>query len=155
MGWAELLFARGVRYGSRESLELAENVMSFIQRIGHEESEALANARGSFPSWKGSVWERLERPMRNATVTTIAPTGTISLIAECSSGIEPVFALAFRRKAFDNDTLVYVNGYLKEALAKFGEPSASVLEQVVGSGTLAEADVHCLSFVSAFSPIMK
>lgn len=141
MGWAELLFARGVRYGSRESLELAENVMSFIQRIGHEESEALANARGSFPSWKGSVWERLERPMRNATVTTIAPTGTISLIAECSSGIEPVFALAFRRKAFDNDTLVYVNGYLKEALAKLGEPSASVLEQVVGSGTLAEADV--------------
>lgn len=141
MGWAELLFARGVRYGSRESLELAENVMSFIQRIGHEESEALANARGSFPSWKGSVWERLERPMRNATVTTIAPTGTISLIAECSSGIEPVFALAFRRKAFDNDTLVYVNGYLEEALAKLGEPSASILEQVVGSGTLAEADV--------------
>lgn len=141
MGWAELLFARGLRYGGRESLELAEKVMSFIQRVGHEESERLAGARGSFPNWKGSVWEKGGRPMRNATVTTIAPTGTISLIAECSSGIEPVFALAFRRKAFDNDTLVYVNAYLEEALSRIGEPSAGVLEQVLAHGTLVEADV--------------
>jgi len=141
MGWAELLFARGVRYGSRESLELAERVMSFIQRVGHEESERLAEARGSFPNWKGSMWEKSGRPMRNATVTTIAPTGTISLIAECSSGIEPVFALAFRRKAFDNDTLIYVNAYLEDALSRLGEPSAGVLEQVLTHGTLTEADV--------------
>ena len=141
MGWAELLFARGMRYGSRESFEFAEKVMSFIQRIGHEESEHLAEARGSFPNWKGSIWDKRGRPMRNATVTTIAPTGTISLIAECSSGIEPVFALAFRRKAFDNDTLVYVNSYLEEALARLGEPSAGILDQVLAHGTLAEADV--------------
>lgn len=141
MGWAELLFAREMRYGSRESLELAEKVMSFIQRVGHEESEALADARGCFPNWKGSVWEQRDRPMRNATVTTIAPTGTISLIAECSSGIEPVFALAFRRKAFDNDTLIYINRYLEDALARLGESSASVLEQVLASGTLSDADV--------------
>lgn len=141
MGWAELLFARGIRYGSRESVELAEKVMSFIQRIGHEESEVLAAERGSFPNWSGSVWEERGRPMRNATVTTIAPTGTISLIAECSSGIEPVFALAFRRKAFDNDTLLYINGYLEEALAKIGETSASVLEQVISEGTLSDSNV--------------
>ena len=141
MGWAELLFARGMRYGSRESTELAEKVMSFIQRVGHEESERLAETRGSFPNWKGSLWEQRGRPMRNATVTTIAPTGTISLIAECSSGIEPVFALAFRRKAFDNDTLIYVNAYLEEALARLGEPSAAILEQVLASGTMTEADV--------------
>lgn len=141
MGWAELLFARGLRYGSRESFELAEKVMSFIQRVGHEESERLAETRGSFPNWKGSLWEKRGRPMRNATVTTIAPTGTISLIAECSSGIEPVFALAFRRKAFDNDTLIYVNGYLEEALARLGEPSAEILDQVLAHGTLAEADI--------------
>ncbi len=141
MGWAELLFARGIRYGSRESFEFAEKVMSFVQRIGHEESERLAETRGSFPNWQGSLWEKRGRPMRNATVTTIAPTGTISLIAECSSGIEPVFALAFRRKAFDNDTLVYVNSYLEEALARLGEPSAGVLEQVLSHGTLTEADV--------------
>jgi ribonucleoside-diphosphate reductase alpha chain len=141
MGWAELLFARGVRYGSRESLELAEKTMGFIQRIGHDESEVLAGERGSFPNWKGSVWETRGRPMRNATVTTIAPTGTISLIAECSSGIEPVFALAFRRKAFDNDTLIYINGFLEQAMAKMGESSAAVLEQVLASGALSEADV--------------
>lgn len=142
MGWAELLFARGVRYGSPESIELAEKVMRFIQRIGHDESEALADVRGSFPNWKGSVWEQKGRAMRNATVTTIAPTGTISLIAECSSGIEPVFALAFRRKAFDDDTLVYVNSYLEEALTRIGEPSAGVLEQVVATGTLQGTDVQ-------------
>jgi len=141
MGWAELLFAREIRYGSRESLDLAEKVMGFIQRVGHEESEALAGVRGSFPNWKGSLWEAQGRPMRNATVTTIAPTGTISLIADCSSGIEPVFALAFRRKAFDGDTLVYVNGFLERALAKMGEQSAHVLESVLATGTLENVDV--------------
>ncbi|MDR1886123.1 MAG: vitamin B12-dependent ribonucleotide reductase [Synergistaceae bacterium] len=152
MGWAELLFASGLRYGSRESVELAEKLMGFVQRIGHDESASLAERRGNFPNWKGSLWEQRGRPMRNATVTTIAPTGTISLIAECSSGIEPVFALAFRRKAFDNDTLVYINGYLEEALAKVGESSSAVLEQVVNSGTMADAPVpHALKeiFVTA------
>ena len=141
MGWAELLFARGIRYGSKESLELAEKVMGFIQRTGHDESEILAGTRGSFPNWKGSVWEGQNRPMRNATVTTIAPTGTISLIADCSSGIEPVFALAFRRKAFDGDTLVYVNGFLQKALERLGEKSAPILETVLAKGTLDGADV--------------
>jgi ribonucleoside-diphosphate reductase alpha chain len=140
MGWAELLFARGVRYGGKESLDLAEKVMGFIQRAGHDESEALAASRGAFPNWKGSLWEAQGRPMRNATVTTIAPTGTISLIADCSSGIEPVFALAFRRKAFDGDTLVYVNGFLERALAKMGAKSAAILDAVLASGTLEGAD---------------
>ncbi|MDR1580905.1 MAG: adenosylcobalamin-dependent ribonucleoside-diphosphate reductase, partial [Synergistaceae bacterium] len=141
MGWAEILFARGIRYGSKESLELAEKVMGFIQRTGHDESEILAGTRGSFPNWKGSVWEAQNRPMRNATVTTIAPTGTISLIADCSSGIEPVFALAFRRKAFDGDTLVYVNGFLQKALERLGEKSAPILEKVLIKGTLDGANV--------------
>jgi ribonucleoside-diphosphate reductase alpha chain len=141
MGWAELLFARGIRYGSKESIDLAEKVMSFIQRIGHDESEILAGTRGSFPNWKGSVWDRQNRPMRNATVTTIAPTGTISLIADCSSGIEPVFALAFRRKAFDGDTLVCVNGFLQRSLEKLGEQSSQILETVLAKGTLDGVNV--------------
>jgi ribonucleoside-diphosphate reductase alpha chain len=140
MGWAELLFARGLRYGSRESLDLAEKVMGFIQRVGHDESEALAGERGSFPNWKGSLWESRGRPMRNATVTTIAPTGTISLIADCSSGIEPVFALAFRRKAFDGDTLVYVNGFLERALTRLGAQSSPILDSVLAAGTLEGVD---------------
>ena len=137
MGWAELLFLRGIRYGSQESIELAGRVMSFVQKIGHDESEKLAEARGSFPNWNGSVWAKRGRKMRNATVTTIAPTGTISLIAECSSGIEPVFALAYRRKALDNDTLVYVNAYLEEAMGHYGDPSGAILEQVLATGTLS------------------
>ena len=141
MGWAELLFKRRLRYGSPESVVLAEKLMGFIQRIGHEESEALGVSRGSFPNWEGSVWEQQRRPMRNATVTTIAPTGTISLIAECSSGIEPVFALAFRRKAFDSDTLVYVNPYFEDALARLGEDGSAILEKVLASGTLESSDV--------------
>jgi ribonucleoside-diphosphate reductase alpha chain len=140
MGWAELLFMRGVRYGSQESIELAQRVMGFVQKIGHDESEALAGARGAFPNWGGSLWEKLGRKMRNATVTTIAPTGTISLIAECSSGIEPVFALAYRRKALDNDTLVYVNSYLEEAMGHYGDPSGTILEQVLATGTLSGTD---------------
>ena len=140
MGWAELLFARGIRYGGAESLDLAEKVMGFIQRAGHEESEALAGVRGTFPNWKGSLWEAQGRPMRNATVTTIAPTGTISLIADCSSGIEPVFALAFRRKAFDGDTLVYINGFLERALAKMGGQSSQILDAVLAAGTLEGVD---------------
>jgi ribonucleoside-diphosphate reductase alpha chain len=140
MGWAEHLFARGVRYGGKESLDLAESLMGFIQRVGHDESEILAGERGAFPNWKGSLWEAQGRPMRNATVTTIAPTGTISLIADCSSGIEPVFALAFRRKAFDGDTLVYVNSFLERALAKLGERSSVILDAVLTSGTLDSVD---------------
>ncbi len=81
MGWAELLFARGIRYGGEESLTLAEQVMGFIQRIGHEESERLAEERGPFPNWEGSVWQQRGRKMRNATVTTIAPTGKCNYVS--------------------------------------------------------------------------
>lgn len=140
MGWAELLFARGIRYGSDASIELAERVMGAIQRFGHDESERLAGERGCFPNWEGSVWHKQGRPMRNATVTTIAPTGTISLIADCSSGIEPVFALAYRRKAFDTDTLIYVNAFLDRALASVGDGAQRILDHVLESGSLASSD---------------
>lgn len=141
MGWAELLFARGVRYGGRESLALAEKIMGFIQETGHSESEALAAVRGSFPNWEGSVWANEGRKMRNATVTTIAPTGTISIIADCSSGIEPVFALAYRRKAFNDETLIYTNQYLEKELARACLDRAAILEKVLNDGTLASCDV--------------
>jgi len=97
MGWADLLFILGVPYDSEEALDLADRLMAFINDKGHEQSARLAEERGPFPHWARSIY-RTGRPLRNATVTTIAPTGTISMIAGCSSGIEPVFALAFEHR---------------------------------------------------------
>ncbi|MCU0576948.1 MAG: adenosylcobalamin-dependent ribonucleoside-diphosphate reductase [Desulfobacterota bacterium] len=94
MGFAHLLIRLGVPYDSPRSVRLAQDIMRYIQEHGHEASRELARARGSFPNLPGSVYDRQGRaPMRNATVTTIAPTGTLSMIAGCSSGIEPLYAL--------------------------------------------------------------
>jgi len=94
MGWADLLFLLAIPYDSDEALRLGEEVMRFVNRIAHDESQELAKARGPFPNFARSIY-RDGPPLRNATLTTVAPTGSISIIADCSSGIEPVFALAF------------------------------------------------------------
>lgn len=141
MGWAELLFRLGVPYDSQEALDLGEKLMGFVQKCGHEASEKLAEERGVFPNWKGSRWEEKGHPMRNATVTTIAPTGTISMIAGCSSGIEPVFALAYRRKVFDQETLTYVNEILMEDLKSQGLYSESLAAEIASAGSLHGADL--------------
>jgi ribonucleoside-diphosphate reductase alpha chain len=95
MGWADLLFDLKIPYNSEDALNLADKVMAFIEKVAHEKDAELAEARGPFPNWKHSIYKDV-RPMRNSTVTTIAPTGSISIIAGASSGIEPIFALAFR-----------------------------------------------------------
>jgi len=92
MGWADMLLLLGIKYDSEEALTLAEKVMAFIENISFEESKELAKRKGVFQTWEGSLWEKKGILIRNATTTTIAPTGTLSIIAECSSGIEPVFA---------------------------------------------------------------
>ena len=115
MGWAHLLFRLGIPYHSEEALQLGRRVMKSINEIGHDETEALAETRGPFPNWSDSIY-RSGRPMRNSTVTTIAPTGTISIIAGCSSGIEPVFALAFRHLSGERK-LTFVDPVF-EAIAK-------------------------------------
>lgn len=103
MGWADLLFRAGIAYDSDQAIELADKLMSFISNKADKASEVLAEERGVFPNWFGSWYEEQDRKMRNATRTTIAPTGTISIIAGCSSGIEPLFALAFKRHQADEE----------------------------------------------------
>lgn len=117
MGWAEALIQLGIPYDSPRAIALADKVMSFIDRVGTQTSVELGKQRGSFPNFRKSVWSKKYKSMRNATVTTIAPTGTISIIAGCSSGIEPLFAVSFIRNVMEGTQLLEVNPYF-ETVAK-------------------------------------
>jgi ribonucleoside-diphosphate reductase alpha chain len=131
MGWADLLVRIGVPYDAPPALALAAEVMGFVQEKAHAESRALAGARAPFPGWPSSAPARRgESPRRNATVTTIAPTGTLSVIAGCSSGIEPLFAVAYVRHALETVELREENPILAEMLHRAG---ASAAEQEIRS----------------------
>ena len=146
MGFADLLFKLEVAYDSDEALSLANRIGSFIRQAGWTASEQLAEERGAFPSWKGSVWdtEHGGRPMRNAHVTTIAPTGTISIIAGCSSGIEPLFSLAFTRQVLEGKKLVEVNpifaAVLREHIKEESEVQRAV-EHAAKHGSIQDMTV--------------
>ena len=99
MGWADMLIRLGIPYNSEEAVKLAEKVMKFVQEEARKDSKELAKTQGVFPNWKGSVWEVKKIKVRNAAITTIAPTGTLSLIGNCSGGIEPLFAVAYSKKS--------------------------------------------------------
>lgn len=106
MGLADLFLMLGIPYDTQEALDLGEKIMSVLDREAKAASRQLAKERGAFPNWKGSMWEKLGYPkMRNATVSTVAPTGTISVIAGVSSGIEPIFAPVFVRNVLDGKKL--------------------------------------------------
>ena len=140
MGWADLLFTLGIPYDSDEALVLAERLMAFVNEKGHDQSARLAEERGPFPHWSRSIY-RHGRPLRNATVTTIAPTGTISMIAGCSSGIEPVFALAFehRVKGPDGERVLPFFSETFERLARLhGFHSEGLMTEVARRGSLRE-----------------
>src|SRR5713101_8073011 len=139
MGWADLLFALDIPYDSAEALELGGRLMAFIQDIGHDQSARLAEERGPFPNFARSIYTR-GRGLRNSTVTTIAPTGTISMIAGCSSGIEPVFALAFehRVKGVEGErVLPFVSQSFERIGRERGFYSDALMAEVARRGTLA------------------
>jgi ribonucleoside-diphosphate reductase alpha chain len=110
MGFAHFLILMGVSYDSEEGVTLGGEIMKCIQEVGHEASQALAERRGPFPNFPGSRYDLEHKPpLRNATVTTIAPTGTLSIIAGCSSGIEPLFALSHTRRALEDVELFEID----------------------------------------------
>lgn len=141
MGFADLLFELGVPYNSREGIALAERIMGFVQEEGHKASAELAKERGPFPAYPASTYAKAKKgPYRNATVTTIAPTGTLSIIAGCSSGVEPLFALCFTRNILDGERLVEVNPYFEAALAATGLAGHELMDSVVAKGSIQDMD---------------
>lgn len=138
MGFADMLYMLGIPYNSEKALETAEEVMSFIQRISHEASREMAEQRGVFPNFEKSVYrDRKECRYRNATTTTIAPTGTLSIIADCSSGIEPLFALSFVRRVMDNDELSEVNPCFEKTAKERGFYSEALMREIAKKGSIA------------------
>ena len=135
MGWADMLVMLNIPYNSDKATLLAEEVMKFIRDEGRKMSVELAEKRGSFPSFDKSIYPALGfKAMRNATITTIAPTGTISIIAGASSGIEPYFALAYYRNVMDNNKLPEVNPYFLEKAHESKFYSESLMNKLADAG---------------------
>jgi ribonucleoside-diphosphate reductase alpha chain len=139
MGFADMLVMLGVPYNSHEALETAEDLMEFISKKAADASVELAKDRGVFPAFTGSVYDTPEgRRVRNATRTTIAPTGTLSMIAGCSSGIEPLFALSYTKTVLDGTPFVEVNPYFEESAKKGGFYSEELMKKLAEGTHLSE-----------------
>jgi len=137
MGFADMLIQLGIPYDSEEAVQTAEKVMKFITEEARKTSVELGEEKGSFPNFSGSVWEKKGyKAMRNATVTTVAPTGTISIIAGCSSGIEPLFAIAYIRNVMEGTQLLEVNQYFEQKTKEIGIYSKQLMEKVAKYGSI-------------------
>jgi ribonucleoside-diphosphate reductase alpha chain len=138
MGWADMLILMGIAYNSDEAIALGEKVMGFIQAESRQASMKLAEERGVFPNFEGSIYDTPDGVrLRNATVTTIAPTGTLSIIANCSSGIEPLFAVSYVRTVMDNDRLIEVNPLFEDLAVKQGFYSRELMALIAEHGSVA------------------
>jgi ribonucleoside-diphosphate reductase alpha chain len=136
MGWADMLVLLRIPYNHKDAFELARTIMRFISMKSREASVELAEERGVFPNFLGSVFDAPGMPrVRNATTTTIAPTGTLSMIADCSSGIEPLFAVAYKRLAMDTE-IVEVNRYFVDFARECGFFSDLLMDLFLRKGSL-------------------
>lgn len=137
MGFADMLIQLGVPYDSEDAVELGRKIMRFIKDEGHKASQDLAKKRGAFPNWGKSVFAKKGTKMRNATVTTVAPTGTTSIIAGCSSSIEPLFAISFvRRHVLDGDPMLEVNPLFEKAAKKRGFYTPELMGRIAAKGSV-------------------
>ncbi len=159
MGWSDLLLLLGIPYCSDEAVDVGREVMEFIDYYSKERSMQLAVEKGSFPNfnqsiykkgtfsregyrlnWDGLIAEIKEKGIRNATTTTIAPTGTISMIADTSSGVEPIFSLVYTKNVMDGEKLLYVNKYFEEVAKEQKFYSKELMEKISEKGSLQDID---------------
>lgn len=138
MGFADMLYQLRIPYNSEAGFKTAEKVMGIVNDASHEMSEQLAGEKGCFPNWEHSIFseEGKNVKMRNSALTTVAPTGSISMLLECSSGVEPFFALAYYKQVLGGKKLVYVNPYLEAELKRLDLYRDDIIEQIQNEGTL-------------------
>ncbi len=137
MGFADMLYKLGIPYNSDKAVKTAREIMAFIKQKADKASEELGALRGNFPLFEQSIYKQHGiKNMRNATVTTIAPTGTISIIAGVSSGIEPVFAISYVRNVMDNDRLIEVHPYFESTAKEKGFYSGELMSHIAEKGTI-------------------
>lgn len=141
MGFADLLVLLGIPYDIGEAEELATKIMGFVQSEARKMSEEIAEERGAFPNFSGSIFDKPgAKPLRNATLTTIAPTGTISLIANCSSGIEPLYSVVYYRRALEKERFLVVNPYFEEMARQRGFYTEDLVKEIARRDTIQDMD---------------
>ena len=140
MGFADMLVELGIPYDSEQAVETADRVMGFILDEARKASMELAAERGTFPNYDGSIWARRNLPLRNATVTSVAPTGSISIIAACSSGIEPLFAIAYVREVLEGTRLMEANPTFERVARERGFYSDDLMLEIARHGSVQQID---------------
>ena len=133
MGFADMLAKLNIPYNSKQGVAIAENMMKFLQKEAQEASQKLAEERGVFPNYNKSIYGKKGVKLRNATTTTIAPTGSISMIANCSSGIEPFFSLAYHKEVLGGEKLLYVNEEFEKVARQKKFYSLGLLRDIVNN----------------------
>ena len=137
MGFADCLFLLGIPYDSEQAVEFGESVMKFINKNARDASSELANLRGPFPNWNQSTWRTEKRKkVRNASITCVAPTGTISIIADCTCGIEPAYSLVFRHRILNGSELLQINPIFKQVGKKAGFYNKKLENQIAQTGSI-------------------